>query len=432
MDDITSMKPKPGNARTSTPEGEQLIGGVRQSILSHASVLDAVVEMEEGKLNVLVTLKKGHAPSDELKSEIAWYVTGDLGNAPPFREIAFSKKTPAREEPLPVPAPVAGETVHVSGHAIDTADVARILEESAEVRRAIVSGVRDVRKGQLLLAEVTLGEGCEPSEELRSELAWSVHVNLGPMALFRDIRFVGLDQPAGRTAPREAMVVVDGVAPGSGGIEITSHRISTTEVTKALLDHPDVMDAAALTVPDNQHGEILKAFVKLNEGVVPSNDLKLDLAWHVMAHLKPIAVFKNIELESSGPLAEPAPGIPAEVVDEAGSVRISGQTVLSADVEKALVSHADVTEAAVIGIPDEKHGEALQAFVVLRPGATPNDELKEELAWFARTEVGPEVVFKFVEFRKFLPKTDSPANLRSVLKADVMDVPTRMFINVVD
>jgi acyl-coenzyme A synthetase/AMP-(fatty) acid ligase len=413
----------------------KIINEVEQVFLSHASVLMARVELVKDdhgshRLNAAVTLKRGHPPADELKSELAWLVAGDIPGAPPFRDITLARAPRAGGAPAAGPESPAGELVHISGHAIDTARVREVLEGLPEVASAKISAVDDPRRGSLLVAEVELDNGFESSEDLKNDMAWAVNVNIGPMALFKEIRFGG-EAGADTTvmAGAEGMFVVDGVKGGKEGLDITSHRISTTEVTKALLDHPQVLDAAALTVPDKKHGETLKAFVKLRDGVVPTNDLKLDLAWHVMAHLRPIAIFKNIELEGPESTTDMVPA-PDEAEEDA--IRISGKTILSADTEKALADHPSVAEAAVIGIPDEVHGEALQAFVVLAEGVMPTDELKEELAWHTRTEIGPDVVFKFLEFRRFLPKADSPKHLRSILRADVMDVPTRMYINVVD
>ena len=63
------------------------------------------------------------------------------------------------------------------------------------------------------------------------------------------------------------MVIVDEVNGEENAIHILSHRISSTEVTRALLSHPDVSDAAVVPIPDEERGEILKAFVRLKKGV---------------------------------------------------------------------------------------------------------------------------------------------------------------------
>jgi acyl-coenzyme A synthetase/AMP-(fatty) acid ligase len=219
------------------------------------------------------------------------------------------------------------------------------------------------------------------------------------------------------------MVVVDEVAMGGAGMEISGHRMSTTEITNVLLSHPDISDAAVVTVPDERKGEVMKAFAKVKEGVVPSNDLKLELAWLVLTELKPIGVFKSIELEQEETQKAPVMG---------EEVHISGHTLLSIDVEEALVSHPSVAEAIVVGVPDGTHGEALQAFVNLNSDVLPTEALKEELAWHARTEIGPEVVFRSVKFRSFLPRAKDRKTLRSILRADALEIPTKMSITMAD
>jgi acyl-coenzyme A synthetase/AMP-(fatty) acid ligase len=284
--------------------------------------------------------------------------------------------------------------------------------------------------GEPITARVRLISGVIPSDDLKLELAWHARVGSGREVSLKDVEFV-YGQPG--TSPTEpegqrGMVILDDDLDDDGDFDMSSHRISTTEVTRALLDHPSVEDAAVLTVPDEKLGERMKAFIRLREGVEPSNDTKLDLAWHVMTLLKPVAVFRNIDFESppSDAQEEETP------LRESEAISISGKTVLADDVERALTGHRAVSEAVVIGVPDMKHGKSLQAFVTLRKGEKATGGLKEELAWHARTEIGPSVVFKFIEFRKYFPKAADKKELRRLLRADALDIPTRMSINVVD
>jgi len=251
------------------------------------------------------------------------------------------------------------------------------------------------------------------------------------MIIFKEIQFV--EQPAELSADRpdnaDGIVVVDGVNTNDDALHISSHRISSTEVTKALLSNPDVSDAAVVAVPDERKGEALKAFVKLKRGRVPGNDLKLDLAWHVMTQLKPMVIFRSIDLET--PEAEELPTRWQAISDEE-SVNISGNTILSCDVEEALMKHEAVSYAIVLGVPDEKHGEALQAFVTLEKSVPPSDDLKQELAWHARTLIGPQVVFKSIWFRDYIPRNAELRELRNILKAGALNMPARMSITIAD
>jgi long-chain acyl-CoA synthetase len=56
-----------------------------------------------------------------------------------------------------------------------------------------------------------------------------------------------------------------------------------------------------------------------------------------------------------------------------------GENVYPAEVESVLMSHPDVADVAVIGVPDDRWGETVKAVVVLAPGATPTDE--DLIAW---------------------------------------------------
>src|SRR5579883_2168713 len=70
-------------------------------------------------------------------------------------------------------------------------------------------------------------------------------------------------------------------------------------------------------------------------------------------------------------------------------VNVAGHRIGTADVESALVSHPAVAEAAAIGKPDSIKGESLKAFVTLRVGQQPSEELKAALIHHVREEAGP-------------------------------------------
>jgi long-chain acyl-CoA synthetase len=91
---------------------------------------------------------------------------------------------------------------------------------------------------------------------------------------------------------------------------------------------------------------------------------------------------------------------------------VSGFNVYPTDVEQALYQHPSVEKVAVVGVPDEKTGEAVKAFVVLRKGesATP-----EEITKWARGELTGYRAPKQVEIRDSLPETMVGKVLRRVL-----------------
>jgi long-chain acyl-CoA synthetase len=101
-------------------------------------------------------------------------------------------------------------------------------------------------------------------------------------------------------------------------------------------------------------------------------------------------------------------------------VLVSGFNVYPNEVEEALVGHAAVLEVAVIGLPDEQSGEAVAAYVVLKPGMTASiDQLRAH----ARDTLTGYKVPKHIFFRETLPKTNVGKVLRRALREEVMAKP---------
>jgi acyl-CoA synthetase (AMP-forming)/AMP-acid ligase II len=90
-----------------------------------------------------------------------------------------------------------------------------------------------------------------------------------------------------------------------------------------------------------------------------------------------------------------------------------GENIYPAEVESAICDHPDVAEAAVIGIPDDKWGEAVKAIVVMKPGksATATDIIN-----FARERIAGFKTPKTVDFLEALPRNPSGKILRRNLR----------------
>jgi acetyl-CoA synthetase len=97
-------------------------------------------------------------------------------------------------------------------------------------------------------------------------------------------------------------------------------------------------------------------------------------------------------------------------------VNVSGHRLGTAEIESALVAHPAVAEAAVVGRPDEVKGQALVAFVTLRPGHPATTELKTALAEQVAGEIGRFARPDVVRFADALPKTRSGKIMRRLLK----------------
>ena len=104
-------------------------------------------------------------------------------------------------------------------------------------------------------------------------------------------------------------------------------------------------------------------------------------------------------------------------------IKTAGHLVGPFEVERVLMAHEAVVEAAVIGVPDEVAGNVIKAFVTLAPGWQPDDELRLQLVGFARARLGPSVAPRQVEFQQELPHTRSGKIMRRLLRARALGLP---------
>jgi len=99
-------------------------------------------------------------------------------------------------------------------------------------------------------------------------------------------------------------------------------------------------------------------------------------------------------------------------------LKVSGHRIGTAELESCLVSHNDVAESAVCGIPDEIKGEIIIAFVVLKQNVTKDAKLlEEELSLKIRNDIGAIATPQQIYFVTKLPKTRSGKIMRRLLKA---------------
>ena len=104
-------------------------------------------------------------------------------------------------------------------------------------------------------------------------------------------------------------------------------------------------------------------------------------------------------------------------------IKSAGHLVGPFEVESALMEHPAVAEAGVIGKPDPVAGEVVKAFVALRPGHEPTEELRLEIIGFGRSRLGAAIAPKELEFRADLPKTRSGKIMRRLLRARELGLP---------
>ena len=104
-------------------------------------------------------------------------------------------------------------------------------------------------------------------------------------------------------------------------------------------------------------------------------------------------------------------------------IKTAGHMVGPFEVESTLMEHPAVAEAGVIGKPDPLIGEIVKAFVSLKPGNDPSDDLRLEIIGFARKKLGPAVAPKEIEFKPDLPKNKAGKIMRRLLKARELGLP---------
>ena len=97
-------------------------------------------------------------------------------------------------------------------------------------------------------------------------------------------------------------------------------------------------------------------------------------------------------------------------------INVSGHRMGTAEVESALVAHAKVAEAAVVGYPHDIKGQGIYCYVTLMNGETPSDELRTELRNWVRSEIGPIASPDVIQWAPGLPKTRSGKIMRRILR----------------
>ena len=97
-------------------------------------------------------------------------------------------------------------------------------------------------------------------------------------------------------------------------------------------------------------------------------------------------------------------------------INVSGHRMGTAEVESALVAHAAVAEAAVVGFPHDIKGQGIYAYVTLMNDVEPSEDLRKDLVKWVRTEIGPIASPDVIQWAPGLPKTRSGKIMRRILR----------------
>jgi acetyl-CoA synthetase len=97
-------------------------------------------------------------------------------------------------------------------------------------------------------------------------------------------------------------------------------------------------------------------------------------------------------------------------------INVAGHRLGTAEIESAFVAHAAVAEAAVVGCPHAIKGQGIYAYVTLKNGVVPSEELRAELTQWVRQKISPIATPDFLQFAPGLPKTRSGKIMRRILR----------------
>ena len=97
-------------------------------------------------------------------------------------------------------------------------------------------------------------------------------------------------------------------------------------------------------------------------------------------------------------------------------IKVSGHRISTEEIESALVSHHSISEAAVVGVPNDIKGEGIYAFVTTKFDIVPTETLKKELIQQVRDKIGPLATPETIHWASALPKTRSGKIMRRILR----------------
>jgi acetyl-CoA synthetase len=107
-------------------------------------------------------------------------------------------------------------------------------------------------------------------------------------------------------------------------------------------------------------------------------------------------------------------------------INVSGHRLGTAEIESALVAHAKVAEAAVVGCPHDIKGQGIYAYVTLKSGEVPSESTRKELINQVRKEIGAIATPDYLQFAPALPKTRSGKIMRRILRKIAENAPDQL------
>jgi len=111
------------------------------------------------------------------------------------------------------------------------------------------------------------------------------------------------------------------------------------------------------------------------------------------------------------------------LLDADDVIKSAGHLISPFEIESSLMTHPAVAQAGVIGVPDPIAGQAVKAFVELKDGVQPSEELRRSLLAHARRLLGAVVAPREIAFAPALPRTRSGKIMRRLLRARELGLP---------
>ncbi|MEE8402573.1 MAG: acetate--CoA ligase [Candidatus Hydrothermarchaeaceae archaeon] len=104
-------------------------------------------------------------------------------------------------------------------------------------------------------------------------------------------------------------------------------------------------------------------------------------------------------------------------------IKTAGERVGPYEVESVLMEHPAIVEAGVIGKPDPMRGEIIKAFIILKKGYSPSEDLIDDIKKFVKKRLAGHAYPREITFADSLPKTKSGKIVRRILKAKELGMP---------
>lgn len=190
------------------------------------------------------------------------------------------------------------------------------------------------------------------------------------------------------------------------------------------LDHPVRVGSAGYAMPGFRVAVLDEAGRELGPnqpGILAVDIARSPLMWFKGYHQKDTPSIKGGYYETGDTVELTEDGAISFVGRADDVITTSGYRVGPFDVESALIEHAAVTEAAVVGVPDPERTEIVKAFVVLASGYEASHELEEELRLYVRQRLSAHAYPREIDFVTQLPKTPSGKIQRFILRKAEVD-----------